>query len=74
MTVTIELPQNKKEAAFVLQLLKRLNLSFTNGHNTELPEELQELLTERLADLKANPHDVVSWEDIKKHTFDSIST
>jgi putative addiction module component (TIGR02574 family) len=68
MTITVELPKSKKEADFVLHLLQRLNLVIkTQESMTEdLPEELKQLLEERLADLKQNPHDVILWEDIKK--------
>jgi hypothetical protein len=68
MTVTVELPKSKKEADFVLQLLQKLNLVIKKQElaTDDLPEELKELLEERLADLKQNPHEVILWEDIKK--------
>jgi hypothetical protein len=68
MNITIELPKNRKEADFVLQLLQKLNLVFKQQEPTSdaLPDELQELLEERLMDLKQNPQDVILWEDIKK--------
>lgn len=67
MTITLELPENKKEAAFVLQLLQKLNLVIKKQEPVieELPDELKDLLEERLADLKANPQNVILWEDIK---------
>jgi type I site-specific restriction-modification system R (restriction) subunit len=64
MTITIELPKNKKEADFVLQLLQKLNLRIIA--TDELSHELKQRLEERLADLKQNPHDVILWKDIKK--------
>lgn len=64
MTITIELPEDKQEADFVLQLLQKLNIVFKQDEPTT--DALQELLEERLADLKQNPHEVILWEDIKK--------
>ena len=68
MTITIELPKNKQEADFVLQLLQKLNIVFTQEEPVvdTLPNELKQLLEERLADLKQNPHDIILWKDIKK--------
>ncbi len=33
----------------------------------DLSEELKQLLDQRVAELEANPENVVSWEDIKAH-------
>lgn len=74
MTITVELPKSKKEADFVLQLLQKLNLVIRQEEpvSDDLSEELKELLAERLADLKQNPHDVILWEDIKKRDLQAV--
>jgi hypothetical protein len=64
MTIKIQLPSNKKEATFVMDLLKRLNIVFEADDKYD--DELNALLKERIADMKANLHDVISWEDIQK--------
>ena len=70
MTVKIQLPSDKKEAQFVMELLKKLNLIFETQDESKLvgdtSEELKILLQERIADMEANPNDVISWEDIQK--------
>ena len=70
MTVKIQLPSDKKEAQFVMELLKKLNLIFETQDETKLvgetSEELKTLLKDRIADMDANPNDVISWEDIQK--------
>ena len=75
MTITVELPENKKEAAFVLQLLQRLNLVFKKQEPIvdDLPDELKALLEERLDDLEKNPHDVILWEDIKQRSLQTLT-
>lgn len=74
MTITVELPKSKKEADFVLQLLQKLNLVVKQDEsvNDDLSDELKQLLDERLADLKQNPHDVILWEDIKKRDLQAV--
>jgi hypothetical protein len=66
MTVKIQLPSDKKEATFVMDLLKRLNLIFEAEENSHDSDELNALLKERIADMEANPNDVISWHDIQK--------
>ena len=70
MTVKIQLPSDKKEAQFVMELLKKLNLIFETQDESKLvgdtSEELKILLQERIADMEANLNDVISWEDIQK--------
>ena len=78
MTVKIQLPTDKKEAQFVMELLKKLNLIFETHDETKLvgetSEELKTLLKDRIADMEANPNDVISWEDIqKRNQLQSIS-
>ncbi len=70
MTVKIQLPSDKKEAQFVMELLKKLNLIFETQDESKLvgdtSEELKKHLKERIADMEANPEDIISWEDIQK--------
>jgi hypothetical protein len=66
MTVKIQLPSDKKEATFVMDLLKRLNLMFETEENNYDSNELNMLLKERIADMEANPNDVISWDEIQK--------
>ena len=70
MTVKIQLPSDKKEAQFVMELLKKLNLIFETQDESKLvgdtSEELKTLLKERIADMETNPDDIISWEDIQK--------
>ena len=70
MTVKIKLPSDKKEAQFVIELLKKLNLIFETQDDSKLiddtSEELKTLLKNRIADMEANPDDIISWEDIQK--------
>ena len=70
MTVKIQLPSDKKEAQFVIELLKKLNLIFETQDESKLvvntSEELKTLLKDRIADMEANPDDIISWEDIQK--------
>lgn len=70
MTVKIQLPSDKKEAQFVMELLKKLNLIFETQDESQLvgdtSEQLKTLLKERIADMETNPDDIISWEDIQK--------
>ena len=70
MTVKIKLPSDKKEAQFVIELLKKLNLIFETQDDSKLvddtSEELKTLLKNRIADMEDNPDDIISWEDIQK--------
>ena len=72
MTIKLQLPSDNKEALFVLELLKKLNLIYEPqdevviDKNSDMPEALKTLLQERIADMEAHPHDVISWADIQK--------
>lgn len=71
MTITVELPKNKKEADFVLQLLEKLNLVFKKQEPVEddLSDELKALLEERLGDIEANPENEMSLEAFEKKYY-----
>ena len=71
MTIKIQLPSDKKEALFVIELLKKLNLIFEPQEEV-LSDELKKRLSERIADMNAHPDDVISWEDIQKR--DNLQT
>jgi hypothetical protein len=64
MTIKIILPTNKAEATFVVELLRRLKLTFEVENDAV--DELNALLNERLADMDAYPDDVISWEKIRE--------
>ena len=68
MTIEIQLPSDKSEATFVLELLKKLNLIYTPQDEAKIvvSEELQNLLKERILDMETHPDDVISWEAIQK--------
>ena len=68
MTIEIQLPSDKREATFVLELLKKLNLIYTPQDEAKIvvSEELQNLLKERILDMETHPDDVISWEAIQK--------
>jgi hypothetical protein len=68
MTVTIRLPQNKRDAAFILQFLKKMNISIDrhDAVTEELSEELKQLLNDRLDDLEENPNDEMSMSEFEK--------
>ena len=72
MTIKIQLPSDKKDALFVIELLKKLNLIFEPEEETDISDELKNLLKDRIADMDAHPQDVISWEDIQKR--DSLQT
>ena len=72
MTIKIQLPSDKKDALFVIELLKKLNLIFEPQEDTDISDELKNLLKDRIADMDAHPQDVISWEDIQKR--DSLQT
>ena len=71
MTIKIQLPSDKKEALFVIELLKKLNLIFEPQEEV-LSDELKKRLSERIADMNEHPDDVISWEDIQKR--DNLQT
>ena len=68
MTIEIQLPSDKSEATFVLELLKKLNLMYTPQDEAKIvvSEELQSLLKERILDMETHPDDVISWDAIQK--------
>ena len=68
MTIEIQLPSDKKEAVFILELLEKLNIIFEPQDEVreDISDELKALLRERTADMEANPNDVISWKDIQK--------
>ena len=74
MTIKIQLPSDKKEALFVIELLKKLNLIFEPQEEVQadISDELKKRLSERIADMNAHPDDVISWEDIQKR--DNLQT
>ena len=69
MTIEIQLPSDKKEAVFILELLKKLNLIYEPQDEVreDISDELKMLLRGRIADMEANPNDVISWADIQSH-------
>ena len=51
-----------------LRLIEGIREGLANENSgPDLSEELKQLLDLRLADLEANPENVVSWEEIKAH-------
>ena len=75
MTVSIELPNDKKEAAFVLQLLNKLGLNVKKQktNTSELPDELVQMLEERLIDMEENPDTDISLEAFEKKYYQTSS-
>jgi hypothetical protein len=67
--IELELPNNKKEADFVIELLKRLNIRFTQKQSTEteiiddLIESNKELIDKRLDSIEKGGTTTYSWED-----------
>jgi hypothetical protein len=62
MKIKIQLPTDKEGAVFILELLRRLNINFELEDNHD-SDELNMLLKERIADMEANPNDVIRWGD-----------
>lgn len=68
-TIEFELPNNKKEADFILELLKRLNVSFTQKklaeetHVDALIEANKTLLDERLDAIEQGVSISYTWEE-----------
>ena len=71
-TVEFELPNNKKEADFILELLKRLNVRFTQKKLQEetkvdaLIEANKTLLDERLNALEKGASISYTWEEAQE--------
>jgi CRISPR/Cas system CSM-associated protein Csm2 small subunit len=70
MTITIKLPDNSKEANFIVELLKKLNISMVDTADDDLiPEAHKRILDERIDKLRSTPDaEFYSWEDVKKLT------
>ena len=70
MTITIKLPDNNKEANFIVELLKKLNISMVDSAEDDaIPEAHKRILDERIEKLRSTPDaDFYSWEDVKKLT------
>jgi hypothetical protein len=75
MTITVELPKSKKEADFVLQLLQKLNLVVKKQETEteDLPQELQQLLEQRLLDVKDAPYDEISLEAFEEKYYQTVT-
>ena len=68
MTVTIKLPDNSKEANFIVELLKKLNISMVDADD-DIPESHKRILDERIETLRTTPDaEFYSWDDVKKMT------
>ena len=70
MTVTIKLPDNQKEANFIVELLQKLNISLLNtDSDDDISETHKQILDERIERLRSNPNiEYHSWEDVKQLT------
>lgn len=70
MTITIQLPENSKEANFIVELLKKLNIStIDSADETDIPEAHKRILDERIDKLRTTPDaDFYTWEDVKMLT------
>lgn len=68
MTATIELPNNKSEVIFILEVLKRLNVRVINDVETwsldeTVAEEHAMILRERRAEMDAPDAKFFTWEE-----------
>ena len=70
MTLTIKLPDNQKEANFIVELLQKLNISLLDADSDDdISEAHKQILDERIERLRSNPNIAYhSWEDVKKIT------
>ena len=70
MVALIELPDNKNESAFILEVLKRLNVRIFDNNEVLLPDgvlaEHAEILRDRRKALDATDAQFFSWEDAQK--------
>ena len=71
MTATIELPNNKTELAFILEVLKRLNVRIIDDTDAgqisdSVSEEHTAILKERRIAMKATDAQFFSWEEAQK--------
>jgi Putative addiction module component len=68
MTITIKLPDNNKEANFIVELLKKLNVNMVDDDD-DIPDAHKRILDERIEKLRATPDaDFYSWDEVKKLT------
>ena len=70
MTITIKLPDNKKEANFIVELLQKLNIIMVNADSDDdISEAHKQILDERIEQLRSNPNIThYSWDEVKKLT------
>ncbi len=70
MTVTIKLPDNQKEANFIVELLQKLNISLLDADSDDdISEAHKQILDERIERLRSSSNiEYSSWEDVKKIT------
>jgi hypothetical protein len=70
MTITIKLPDNNKEADFIVELLKKLNVNLVDTADDDaIPEAHKRILEARMDKLCSTPDMAFySWEDVKKLT------
>jgi hypothetical protein len=68
MTATIELPNNKNEIVFILEVLKRLNVKVTKDDETwslddTVAEEHAVILRQRRAEMDSPDAQFFTWEE-----------
>ena len=71
MLATIELPNNKNEIAFILEVLKRLNVNIVYGSDDEIldestVEEHSAILKDRRAAMQSADAQYFTWEDAQQ--------
>ncbi len=71
MLATIELPNNKNEIAFILEVLKRLNVNIVYKSDDEVLDEstIEEhsiILKDRRTSMKAADAQFFTWEDAQQ--------
>ena len=71
MLATIELPNNKNEIAFILEVLKRLNVRIVNNNNEEqldenTIEEHSAILKDRRASMQSADAQYFTWEEAQQ--------
>jgi|GEM_PF-1295184 hypothetical protein len=68
MTLTIKLPDNIKEANFILELLQKLNIPMAETvEQVDIPEGHKLILKGRIENLKLNTSSkTYTWEEVKK--------
>jgi D-ribose pyranose/furanose isomerase RbsD len=69
MTITIKLPNSKKEANFIIELLNKLDVPMVYSEDDEVSEEHKQILDERIEKIRSNPDmKYYSWDEVKKLT------